>query len=120
MRRAREDAVLMEKSHLLRGTPRYPADVRRRTFAARGLLNGVRAVGDDDATAAKGLSQHWLAIADLLPLLAVLPCAVMMLHCMQGMKRGPQTDTAQALLQNEAPSLPTSEAKATDPVKWAG
>jgi hypothetical protein len=28
-------------------------------------------VGDDDATAAKGLSQHWLAIADLLPLLAV-------------------------------------------------
>jgi hypothetical protein len=66
------------------------------------------------------LSQHWLAIADLLPLLAVLPCAVMMLHCMQGMKRGPQTDTAQASLQNEAPGLPTSEANATDPVKWAG
>ena len=71
------------------------------------------------AAIALALSQHWLAIADLVPLLAVLPCAVMMFHCMKGMNRGQQTDTPQASLPNEAPSLPTSEAKATDPVSWA-
>ena len=91
--------------------------------ASPGRLSGRRSfvVGVAAAAAAIALtlSQHWLAIADLVPLLAVLPCAVMMFHCMKGMNRGQQTDTAQALLPNEAPSLPTSEAKATDPVSWA-
>jgi hypothetical protein len=82
----------------------------------RGLVLGA-AVGA--AAIALALSQHWPAIADLAPLLAVLPCAVMMFHCMKGMNRGQQTDTAQASLQNEAPSPPISEAKATDPVRWA-
>ena len=72
------------------------------------------------AAIALALSQHWLAIADLVPLLAVLPCAVMMFHCVKGMNRGQQTGTAQAPLQNEAVTLPTSEAKATDLVKCAG
>jgi hypothetical protein len=71
------------------------------------------------AAIALALSQHWLAVTDLVPLLVVLPCAVMMFTCMKGMNSGQQTDTAQASLQNEAPSLPTSEAKAADPVGWA-
>ena len=66
------------------------------------------------------LSQHWLAIADLVPLLAVLPCAVMMFHCTKGMNRGQQNDTVQASLLNDAPSLPTSEARTVEPVRWAG
>jgi hypothetical protein len=70
------------------------------------------------AAIALALSQHWLAIADLVPLVAVLPCAVMMFHCVKGMNRGQQINTAQASLRNEAPSLPTSEAKATDRVSW--
>jgi Protein of unknown function (DUF2933) len=80
----------------------------------------VLAVAAAAAAIALALSQHWLVIADLVPLLAVLPCAVMMFHCMKGINRGQQTDTAQASLQNEAVSLPTSEAKATDLVKCAG
>jgi choline-glycine betaine transporter len=72
------------------------------------------------AAVALALSQHWLAIADLVPLLAALPCAAMMFHCMSGMNRGQQTDAAQASLQNEAPNLPTSEAKTVEPVRWAG
>src|SRR5260370_26492348 len=83
----------------------------------RGLVLGLAAGA---AAIALALSQHWFAIADLVPLLAVLPCAAMMFHCMKGMNRGQQTDTAQASLQNEATSPPTSEAKATDSVKWAG
>jgi len=75
----------------------------------RDLVVGVVAAAA--AAIALVLSQHWLAIADLVPLLAVLPCAVMMFHCMKGMNRGQQTDTAQASLQNEAASLPTSERK---------
>jgi len=92
--------------------------------ASPGWLSGRRdlvvVVAAAAAAIALVLSQHWLTIADLVPLLAVLPCAVMMFHCMKGMNRGQQTDTAQASLQNEAASLPTSEAKATDSVKWAG
>jgi hypothetical protein len=88
-----------------------------------GWLSGRRAlvVAMTAAAAAitMALSQHWLAIGDLLPFLAVLPCAVMMFLCVKGMNRGQQTDTAQASLRNEAPSLPTFEAKATDRVSWA-
>jgi hypothetical protein len=47
--------------------------------------------------------QHWLAIADLVPLLFVLPCAVMMLKCMKGTNRGPQTRTAQASAPSDTP-----------------
>ncbi len=92
--------------------------------ASPGWLSGRRdlvvVVAAAAAAIALVLSQHWLTIADLVPLLAVLPCAVMMFHCMKGMNRGQQTDTAEASLQTEAASLPTSEAKATDSVKWAG
>ena len=89
-----------------------------------GWLNGWRGpvvwVAAATAAVALALSQHWVAVADLLPLLVVLPCAVMMLSCMKGMNRGQQADTAQTSLQNGAPTLPASEAKATEPVGWAG
>jgi predicted signal transduction protein with EAL and GGDEF domain len=71
------------------------------------------------ATTALALGQHWLAVADLVPLLFVLPCAVMMFHCMKGMKREAQTDGAQTSLQN-ASNLPASEVKPTEPAGWAG
>ena len=83
----------------------------------RGLVVGMAAAA---AAIPMASSQHWLAIADLVPFLAVLPCAVVMFHCMQSMNRGQQTDTAQALLQNEAPSLPISKAKTVEPVRRAG
>lgn len=42
------------------------------------------------AGAALAVGQHWLALADLLPLLYLLPCAGMMAMCMKGMKHGQQ------------------------------
>lgn len=39
------------------------------------------------------LSQHWLAIANLVPLVFVLPCMAMMFICMKGMNHGQQTDS---------------------------
>lgn len=56
------------------------------------------------ATVALALDHHWLAVADLVPLLFVLPCAVMMFRCMKGMNHGQQTDTTQAPPQNVAPT----------------
>jgi hypothetical protein len=79
----------------------------------RGLVVGAAVAA---AAVAVSLSQHWLAVADLVPLLVVLPCAVMMFSCMKGMNRGQQTDTAQTSPQNGEPTLPAPEAKATEPV----
>jgi hypothetical protein len=45
------------------------------------------AAGTVAAMTGLALSQHWLAVADLLPLLFVLPCALMMGMCMKGMSR---------------------------------
>jgi hypothetical protein len=73
-----------------------------------GPVVGVAAAA---AATALALSQHWFAIADLVPLLVVLPCAAMMFTCSKGVNRGQQADIAQPLLQNEPPTLPASEAK---------
>jgi hypothetical protein len=72
----------------------------------RGLVVGVAAA---TAAVALALSRHWVAVADLLPLAVVLPCAVMMLSCMKGMNCGQQTNTAQTSPQTGVPTLPTSE-----------
>jgi hypothetical protein len=40
------------------------------------------------------LSQHWLGIADLVPLLFVLPCMAMMFMCMKAMNHGRHEDSA--------------------------
>jgi hypothetical protein len=46
------------------------------------------------AAVALALSQHWLTVAELTPLLFLLPCAVMMFMCMKGMNHGQQTSAA--------------------------
>jgi hypothetical protein len=56
------------------------------------------------ATAALAADHHWLAIADLVPLLFVLPCAVMMIKCMKGTNREPQTGTTQATAPSDTPA----------------
>jgi hypothetical protein len=64
----------------------------------------VIAVAVAAAATALALGQHWLAVADLLPLLFTLPCAVMMFMCMKGMNHGQQTGTPQASARNEMPT----------------
>jgi hypothetical protein len=40
------------------------------------------------AGAGFALSQDWIAVANLVPLLFTLPCAAMMFMCMKGMRQG--------------------------------
>ena len=75
-------------------------NVQMTTPSAPGWFSGrhglVIAMAVAAAAVAIAADQHWLAIADLVPLLFVLPCAVMMLKCMKGTNRGPQTGTTEA------------------------
>ena len=64
----------------------------------RGLVFGGGAIVAGTALA---LSQHRLAVAELTPLLFVLPCAVMMFMCMKGMNYGTQ---AGAVTRSQRPS----------------
>jgi hypothetical protein len=57
----------------------------------RGLVFGGGAIVAGTALA---LSQHWLTVPELTPLLFLLPCAVMMFMCMKGMNHGQQTSAA--------------------------
>jgi hypothetical protein len=66
----------------------------------RGLVFGGGAIA---AGAALALSQHWLTVASLAPLLFLLPCAVMMLMCMKGMNHGQQTGVAPASASADTP-----------------
>jgi hypothetical protein len=66
----------------------------------RGLVIAVAVV----AAAAVALGQSWVALADLVPLLYVLPCAAMMFVCMKGMSHGQQTETKQISAQNDMPA----------------
>jgi hypothetical protein len=50
------------------------------------------------------LSQHWLAAADLVLVLFILPCAAMMFMCMRG-DRGQQTNTLPASAQGTTQSV---------------
>jgi hypothetical protein len=54
------------------------------------------------AATALALGQHWLAAADLLPLIFILPCAVMMIMCMKG-NHGQQTNAPPASTQGGTP-----------------
>jgi hypothetical protein len=63
----------------------------------------VIAIAGAVAAVALAASQRWFAVADLVPLLFVLPCAVMMFMCMNGMSRGQRTDTTQASAQSDTP-----------------
>jgi hypothetical protein len=66
----------------------------------RGLVFGGGAIVAGTALA---LSQHWLTVAELTPLLFLLPCAVMMLMCMKGMNHGQQTGGTQASAGTDTP-----------------
>jgi hypothetical protein len=64
------------------------------------------------------LGQHWLAIADLVPLLLVLPCAAMMFKCKKGVSRGPQSGTS---AQSDTPTaIDTPTPYKLEPVYWSG
>ena len=63
----------------------------------RGLVFGGGAIV---AGATLALSQHWLTVAELTPLLFTLPCAVMMFMCMN---HGQQTGGAQAPASVDTP-----------------
>jgi hypothetical protein len=47
------------------------------------------------AVAAFALSQYWLSVATLAPLILLVPCAVMMFMCMRGMNRSVQANPDQ-------------------------
>ena len=49
------------------------------------------------------LGQHWLAAADLVPLLFLLPCAVMMFMCAKGNQQ--QADPSPASSQGGTPTI---------------
>jgi len=55
------------------------------------------------AGAALALSQHWLTVPELTPLLFLLPCAVMMFICMKGMNHSQQTGAVSASAGAETP-----------------
>jgi len=80
----------------------------------------VLAVAAAASAVALALSQHWPVVADLMPLLFVLPCAAMIYKCMNGMDRSPHTDGGQAPPQSQTPVSPQSESKAAEPFIWAG
>ena len=67
----------------------------------RGLVFGGGAIM---AALALALNQHWLTVTDLSPVLFLLPCALMMLHCMKGMKHDQQTAGAQASTRSDKPT----------------
>jgi hypothetical protein len=67
----------------------------------RGLVFGGGAIV---AVIALALSQHWLTVIQLTPLLFLLPCALMMLMCMKGMNHGQQTAGAPAPTNADRPT----------------
>jgi threonine/homoserine/homoserine lactone efflux protein len=87
----------METTNALTTTPTIARTWLRpwRWLAIAGVLIG--------AGTALALSQQWLAVATLVPLLYVLPCAAMMFMCMRGMNHGRPTGTATAA-GNETPT----------------
>jgi DUF2933 family protein len=59
----------------------------------RGLVLGGAVIM---AATALALTRHWITVAELAPLLFLLPCAVMMFMCMKGMNHSQQTSAAPA------------------------
>jgi hypothetical protein len=53
---------------------------------------------------ALAVGQHWLAAADLVPLLFVLPCAAMMFMCMKG-SHSEQTKASPTSVPNGTPNV---------------
>jgi hypothetical protein len=66
----------------------------------RGLVFGGGAIVAGTAVA---LSQHWLTVPEVAPLLLLLPCAVMMFVCMKGMNHSPPTSADPASAGTDTP-----------------
>ena len=83
-------------------------NVRMTARVVPGWLSGRRGLVIALAVAAAAIAiaadQHWLALADLVPLLFVLPCAVMMLKCMKRTNGGEQTGMTQASALSDTPT----------------
>ena len=83
-------------------------DVQTAAPALPGWLSGRRSLVIAAiviaATVALTVGQHWLAIADLVPLLFVLPCAAIMLECMRGANPGPQIGATLASAPSDTPA----------------
>ena len=83
-------------------------NVRMTAPVALGWLSGRRgliiAITATAAALALAAAQHWLVLADLVPLLFVLPCAMMMLKCIKGTSGGEQTSTTQASVLSDTPT----------------
>ena len=82
-----------------------------------GWLSGRRGLGVGAAiaaaSAALALGQHWLAVADLVPLLFVLPCAVTVNSCRRWSSRSrcsPQAATSPPTTATSSPSTAGSQA----------
>jgi hypothetical protein len=75
---------------------------------AHGWLGGRRSliIAAVVATAATALAlgQHWLAVANLVPLLFILPCAAMMFMCMKG-NHGQQANVPPASTPGGTPTI---------------
>jgi hypothetical protein len=89
----------METTNAQITTPANDSSSCHHVRRSPGWLGGWRGLAVAAAVAAAigaiALNQHWLAVASLVPLLYVLPCAVMMFACMKSMNHG-QADTTQA------------------------
>jgi hypothetical protein len=72
-------------------TPNIGTSSRGWLDRRRGLILGGGALV---VLLALALSQHWLTLAGLLPLLFVLPCAVMMFMCMNHAQRAGGSQTS--------------------------
>ena len=60
---------------------------------------------------ALALSQHWLSLAALAPLLYVLPCALLMLMCMKSMHHSQNTGGDQAAADTREPAGANKEVR---------
>ena len=87
----------MESTDVQTAVPAVPGWLSGR----RGLIIVAMVIG---AAVALTVGQHWLAIADLVPLLFVLPCAMMMLKCMRGTNPGPQIGATPASAPSDTPT----------------
>jgi len=93
-------------------TPGTNSSCHRPSQGSGGWLGGRRSLaiagGVTAAGTAVAIGQHWLAAADLVPLLFALPCAAMMFMCMKGMNHGQQAGNAPS-------STGTATSSASDP-----
>lgn len=90
------------------------------TQGSSGGLGGRPALAVAGVVIAAGiglaLSQHWLDLATLVPLLFVLPCMAMMFMCIKGMNRSQQTDSTTKRRSTDDGPLTGAEPRTSAPL----